>query len=237
MKMKNKKAGQIAKKQLHLDERAAAKARRRGEPVFERQMPGRLQRERMLIVCEGINTEPSYFEKFRLSSATIKPVGEGFNTVSLVKRAQKLKDKDNYDQVWCVFDKDDFPDKDFNDAIKLAKKLGFGVACSNQAFEYWLILHFEDHQGAALHRDHYGDKLNAYLNPLESHYDATGSKAITEDIFDHLMARDPKTGKPRVELAVKRAKRNDDHFDHRNPAAEESSTLVYKLVQEILKHS
>lgn len=236
MKMKNKKAEQIAKKQAHREQHSAAKARRRGEPVLERQRPTRLQRERILIVCEGINTEPSYFEKFRLSSATIKTVGGLENTISLVRSAQKLTQKDNYDQVWCVFDKDDFPDKDFNEAVMLAERLGFGVAYSNQAFEYWLILHFEDHQGAALHRDHYGDKLNAYLNPLESHYDATGSKTITEDIFDHLMARDPKTGKPRVELAVKRAKRNYDHFDHRNPAAEESSTLVYKLVQEILKY-
>lgn len=31
------------------------------------------------------------------------------------------------------FDKDDFNDIDFNYAI------------SNQAFEYWLILHFDDH--------------------------------------------------------------------------------------------
>lgn len=236
MKMKNKKAEQIAKKQAHREQQSAAKARRRGEPVLERQRPARFQRQYILIVCEGKNTEPDYFRKFRLTSAIIKTVGGIRNTVSLVEYTQKLQIKDQYDQVWCVFDKDEFSDKDFNEAIKRAEKMGFGVAYSNQAFEYWLILHFEDHQGAALHRDLYGEKLNSYLNPLGSDYDATKRKNITDDIFDHLMALDSKTGKPRVELAINRAKRIYERLDHTNPAKEESSTLVFRLVQEILKY-
>ncbi|MEY3248265.1 MAG: hypothetical protein RL742_308 [Bacteroidota bacterium] len=236
MKMKNKKAEQVAKKKAHREQQSAAKARRRGEPVLERQKPTRFQRQYILIVCQGKNTEPDYFRKFRLTSAVIKTFGGIKGTRALVERAQKLKEKDQYDQVWCVFDKDEFSNKDFNEAIKLAQNLGFGVAYSNQAFEYWLILHFEDHQGAALHRDLYGEKLNSYLNPLGSHYDATGSKTITDDIFDHLMAGDPKTGTPRVGLAIKRAKRIYERLNHTNPAKEESSTLVFRLVQEILTY-
>ena len=52
-----------------------------------------------------------------------------------------------FDQYWIVFDKDDNSDKDFNDAIKLAQKSGFHVAYSNQAFEYWFVLHYKQYEG------------------------------------------------------------------------------------------
>ncbi|MGN6417310.1 MAG: RloB domain-containing protein [Pseudobacter sp.] len=32
------------------------------------------------------------------------------------------------------------------------------IAYSNQAFEYWLILHFEDHQGGKIDRNDYHKK-------------------------------------------------------------------------------
>jgi len=55
-----------------------------------------------------------------------------------VNRAIALKESfaDNYDQVWSVFDKDDYSANDFNQAIAIASANGFGVAYSNQAFEY-----------------------------------------------------------------------------------------------------
>ena len=46
-----------------------------------------------------------------------------------------------------MFDKDDFSANDFNNAITIAESNNLGVAYSNQAFEYWIILHFDDHQG------------------------------------------------------------------------------------------
>ena len=120
-------------------------------------MPTKLERPTILIVCEGENTEPSYFSQFKLSTATIKAIGEGYNTVSLVNRALKLSKEKSYDQVWCVFDKDDFSVNNFNNAITLSEANNFGVAYSNQAFEYWLILHFDDHQGGGMHRDDYNN--------------------------------------------------------------------------------
>jgi hypothetical protein len=41
----------------------------------------------------------------------------------------------------------------------------------------------------------------------------------------------------RVELAIKRAERNYNQLDHSNPAAEESSTTVFRLVEELLKYA
>ena len=45
-----------------------------------------------------------------------------------------------YQNVWIVFDKDDFDD--FDQAIQEAINRGYNVAWSNQSFEYWLYLHF-----------------------------------------------------------------------------------------------
>ena len=135
-----------------------------------------------------------------------------------------------------MFDKDDFNDQDFNDAIQIAKSNNFGVAYSNQAFEYWLILHFNDHQGGGMHRNDYNDKINGLLKPYNVKYDGNGSKIVEEDFFELLDGIDEKTKNKRVDLAIARAERNDKQFDHTNPAREESSTTVFKLVQELLKH-
>jgi len=236
--MKNKKADQIASKLVHKE---TLKSKRRTEPLLERAEAKILEKPTILIVCEGENTEPSYFRQFKLSSATIRPIGEGYNTISLVKRAVQLSKEKSYDQVWCVFDADPKPDnpnqaKNFNDAVTLAEKKGFGVAYSNQAFEYWLILHFDDHQGGGMNRNDYNNKINQLLKPFGLTYDGESNKIITEEIFEVLDSIDKKTNKKRTRLAILRAERNYDLFDHTNPANEESSTTLFRLVEELLKY-
>lgn len=234
MKMKDKRAEQIEAKKRH---REQLKSKRRNEPVFERNEPVLQEKPTILIVCEGENTEPSYFSQFRLSTATIKPIGEGYNTISLVNRATELAKEKDYEQVWCVFDKDDFDNNDFNNAIVTAKAQNFGVAYSNQAFEYWIILHFDDHQGGGMHRKDYDKKINNLLKPFKLTYDGEASKLITEEIFEVLDGIDEKTNKERKILAIQRAKRNYEQFEHANPATEESSTTVFRLVETLLKYT
>jgi hypothetical protein len=230
MKMKNKRTEQTVAKKRHKEQ---LRAQRKQEVVLDRQKPHLREKPFILIVCEGKNTEPSYFKQFRISTATIKTVGEGYNTTSLVKRADELSKEKEYEQVWCVFDKDDFPNQDFNTAITNARSKSFGVAYSNQAFEYWIILHFEDHQGGSMHRGEYHKKINDLLKPFEVKYD--GSKIITEDIFEVLEGIDEKTKKARKQLAIDRAKKIYNRLDiHANPAKEESSTTVFELVEELL---
>lgn len=234
--MKNKRNEQIQRKKRHLEERRKAKRRKRNEePILERLEPVREEKQRFLIVCEGENTEPSYFNKFKLATATIKSVGEGYNTVTLVDRAIQLSKEDDYDQVWCVFDKDDFPSENFNNAVFKAENIGFNVAYSNQAFEYWLILHFEDHQGGAMHRNQYCQKLNNYLKPFNSIYDCEG-KEISDTFFEILQSKLDGGKETRQDIACKRAERNFRINNNRNPANEESSTKVYKLIEEIEKY-
>lgn len=232
---KDKKAEQIANKKQHKIEIKAAK-RRREEPLLELELPTRVEKMRILIVCEGVNTEPSYFRQFRLTSANILELGAGCDTVRVVERAHEEQQKNDYEQVWVVFDKDDFPSDDFNKAVFMAERLGFGVAYSNQAFEYWLILHFEDHQGGGMHRDDYHDKLNVYLQGFGLYYDGKGNKLITKEIFDILFAQDRPTDTPRIQLALRRAERIYGQHLHVSPANEESTTTVFRLVEEILKY-
>ena len=233
MKMRNKKAKEAADRKNHKNR---LKARSRMQSSLERPKPSLAIKPTILIVCEGRNTEPSYFRQFRLSSATIKAIGEGYNTTSLVNRAIQIANSESYDQVWCVFDKDDFNDIDFNNAIEIADANNFGVAYSNQAFEYWLILHFDDHQGGGMHRKDYDDKLNMLLKEYSLTYDGKNSKIISEEFFELLDGIDEKTKKERKQLAIERAKRNLSQVLHNSPAKAESSTTLFRLVEEIVKY-
>lgn len=212
------------------------KAQRKNTPSLERPVANLTVKPSILIVCEGKNTEPSYFKQFRVSSAEIKYVGEGYNTVSLVKRTIELSKQYKYDRVWCVFDKDDFNDNDFNTAIKMAEENAFGVAYSNQAFEYWLILHFNDHQGGKMHRDKYTKEIKKHIKPFKASYDGNSSKKVSEEFFELLDGIDSKTNQKRVNLAIIRAERNYIKLKHLSPAKAESSTTVYMLVRELLKY-
>jgi RloB-like protein len=118
--------------------------------------------------------------------------------------------------------------------IAKAALLGYQVAYSHQAFEYWLLLHFEDHQGGAMDRKLYHDKINKHLINLnfKSHYDKN-QKNIDKKLFNILLGVDEKTGKSRQVLAIERARKIYERLDHSNPAQEESSTTVFQLVNRL----
>lgn len=109
---------------------------------------------RFLIVCEGTKTEPNYFKSFikdhwsevRKINLTIK--GRAKSTCNLLADAKKIREEIEkkrqvkFDSVWIVFDKDEF--KDFNKAIQNARKEKIKCAWSNESFELWYCLHFEN---------------------------------------------------------------------------------------------
>ncbi len=234
--MTGKRSKEIENKRRHISELRDARLRRREEPRLDREVAYKTPKPLILIVCEGVNTEPSYFNQFRLSSATIKALGKGSNTIGVVKHAEKLAKTGIYDEVWVVFDKDSNPDQNFNNAIKMAAKLGFFVAYSNQAFEYWFILHFNDHQGGKMDRSQYHGMINQYIGPFGATYDGKGNKRISPEFFALLNEVDPITKNPRVNLAINRAKEIYRKLSHKKPSEEESSTTVFKLVEKILRH-
>lgn len=128
-------------------------------PRLERRKNTRSLRKRFLIVCEGERTEPNYFEAFRVPKKVYEVIGVGDNTIGLVKQAIDCQQKGEYDQVWVVMDKDDFPVANFNNALSLASGKGVNVAYSNEAFELWYLLHF-DYHNSAISRTTYKNRLS-----------------------------------------------------------------------------
>ena len=193
-------------------------------PKFRSYMQRRVDempiRQRFLIVCEGGKTEPNYFRKFRVPQLVVQVEGLGMNTIGLVQRALELREQDEYDQVWCVFDKDNFPDKNFNAAIALASNNGVKVAYSNQSFELWYVLHFH-YMDNAIPRTDYMQKLSKELN---HDYEKN-----SETIYDEL--------RPRQDTAIKNAERLLDQYNPVRPSRDDPSTTVHKLVQQLLVHS
>lgn len=236
MNMKNKQSKEDAARKKHIEQRKAAKIRRTRQPLLDRSPPSRLLRPVILLVCEGVNTEVSYFKHFRLSSARIKAIGKGFNTISLVKEALRLQKEGSFEQVWVVFDKDDNSDEYFNEAMFLAEKKGLRVAYSNQAFEYWFLLHFTDHQGGCMNRCDYHPELKKHLQPLKVVYEGSGSKIVTPALFDVLEGTERKYCKSRRQLAEQRAERVWNNCRHLLPARQESVTTVFRLTKEISKY-
>ena len=60
-------------------------------------------------------------------------------------KQNNIDEKDD-DQVWCVFDVDDFYKNDTNElllAIKKARKHNVKIAYANECFEHWILFHFE----------------------------------------------------------------------------------------------
>jgi len=125
---------------------------------------------RILVVCEGEKTEPNYFKKFPENPEVYDQIniyGTGYNTISLVTeaiklKAEALKRKEPYIEVWCVFDKDDFPVDQFQNAITLAKSSQINCAYSIEAFELWCMLHFNFYD-TAFSREQYKEKLSELL--------------------------------------------------------------------------
>ncbi len=116
----------------------------------------------ILIVTEGENTEPVYFDalKRKLSLQTVEieivPAGKGdprrLAEAALEEQKKRRKDaKDgrlsfakasNFDELWIVFDTDvPVEHRRFDDGVQFATAKGVKSAASSPCFEYWLLLH------------------------------------------------------------------------------------------------
>jgi hypothetical protein len=186
---------------------------------------------RHLIVCEDEKSAADYLRAFKVSEEFAEVVVEGGagNTASVVEKALKLRDKainngTPYAGVWCVFDRDSFPAKNFNRAFDLAKgddKHDVRIIWANECFELWYLLHFEL-VVAGLGRESIFAKL-AEEKRLGKKYNKSDAS-----VFDLLIAK--------VETAKKNAKKLlDDYGDKLNPEKDNPSTNVHELVGMLQK--
>ena len=175
-------------------------------------------KERFLIVCEGEKTEPYYFRSFRVPKAVVSIKGAAGDPTRLLNSAYKLANEDEYDQIWCVFDRDvgAWTAQNFNNALQNAKSYGFHVAYSNECFELWYILHFE-FLNTGLPRSDYEDKLSELL----------GKK---------YQKKDPKMYQQLLEkqlIAIKYAQKLLDSYNPIDPERDNPATTVHLLVQAL----
>lgn len=183
----------------------------------------------ILIVCEGERTEPNYFDQFEVTNITIDPRGIGDNTIRLVEYAIKESKRNDYDQVWCVFDKDSFPKDNFNSAVQLAQNNDFGIAYSNESFELWYILHFE-FLNSQITRDQYIKKLNNIFKSKKDEGFPDSYKKNDPNIYRIL--------KPYQHVALKNSKNLSKDYESElitSSATQCPVTYVYKLVEELNK--
>lgn len=149
---------------------------------LERKKPTIAPYARLLIVTEGEKTEPQYLEEIRvhykLTTANIKITNCEYGTApqQIVQFAEDIfKQTKQFDQVFCVFDRDEHQSFDNAVASATAKNkkfrndrgepVEFFAVPSNPCFELWLLLHFEQFN-KLVHRDVISERLNkaGYIN-------------------------------------------------------------------------
>lgn len=147
--------------------------------LFARKVGNRNTKARFLLVCEGEKTEPCYFGFFRTTSNNIVIEGLHVDPLSLVEKACEIKNEDDYDQVWVVFDRDDVPTDRLNCAFFRALDNNIGIAYSNEAFELWYVLHFE-YLNTGESRRKYSSKLSRHLGKVYKKNDKLMYELIKE---------------------------------------------------------
>ena len=183
-----------------------------------------------LIVCEGAKTEPNYFEKFKGKFGNlifgIDCEGKGYNTLKVVEEAIRIRDKNpnKYNRVWAVFDKDSFPDNDFNSAIQKAKANNIGCAWSNEAFELWYLLHFQ-YRNTPTSRDDYKKNIENEINKKIPGF--IYEKNSTE-MYEILQNYGSQT------QAIRNAEKLSQQYDNLNFANHNPRTQVYELVKQLI---
>jgi hypothetical protein len=107
----------------------------------------------VFIACEGSNTEPLYFEKlneimeddedypYAITVYPDKEVDDNPKTDAIGLINVAIERKQDFDELWVVFDKDGYTKH--KEAFELAEANKINIAFSSISFETWILLHFE----------------------------------------------------------------------------------------------
>lgn len=195
----------------------------------------KIQPEYHLIVTEGTNTEPAYFEAIKniinekyYNKIKLDIHGKANNTINLFGKALNIvKESPNiYKHVWIVYDTDDFPAEHVDKVVELCNKNNtdettYHAIWSNQCIELWFLLHFSYMQ-SDIHRDEYKEKLTGYLLSIgEGEYTKN-----RDDMYKILL--------PYIDTAIAYAKKLDKINELKPPSMSAPGTKIYELI-EILK--
>lgn len=194
----------------------------------------RINPEYHLIVTEGTNTEPKYFEAIKAEinkkyreHIRLEISGAGDNTISLFKKAKSIAEKsiNGFKHVWIVYDTDDFPREYVNKTADLCKSSSseeteFHAIWSNQCIELWFLLHFA-YYNSDIHRSEYWPKLTENLKSIN----AGEYTKNREDMYSVL--------KPHIDTAIKNAKKLANRYKGKTPADSAPGTELYQIIEKL----
>lgn len=220
-----------------------------------------------IIFCEDDASEPTYFEFFETDIIKINCIrgqrsklSNVYNVIDYCNlkeyfepiKESKSKLKESAPFIWCVFDSDKKGENNehhnFNTSIDTAQNLGFKVAWSNDAFELWILLHFEDvdpKNEIFKHRMAYYDRLTEIFKSLPEP-NGMLSVALTHPQFnykDGLKSQKKFSSivlpeiKSKIKTAISRAKVLEEYFTLKNilPHEKAPCTLVHHLIEELIQ--
>ena len=205
--------------------------------AIARQQQQRPKGKRFLIVCEGMKTEPYYFEELckahqlRTLRVRIAPGAEGSSPDRVLDYAIKLFDEDaqrgpdHFDQVFCVIDRDQHEGyKATIERIKVMRADGkpFVAIPSVPCFEYWLLLHFT-YSRHPFHASSKRSVCDAVIRDLRKHPGFGAYEKAQRNTYAQL--------RERTEAALKHAQWAET--DAERTGQDNPSTSVHHLVLEL----
>lgn len=197
-----------------------------------RKIGSRVEKKALLIALEDEASSKYYFQSLvkdkGLSGQIIFATHKGSQPSQVLDALRRHKEGDkhkqntkvlSYEKEWIVIDRDSH--ECFFTTIKEAKENNICVAFSNEAYELWILLHF-NLLSTHTHRDDLKSKLNTiFLDKFKIEYEKS-----SQDVY--LLVRD------RQEIAIANAKKlMKEHLEeHQNiDPSKNPLTTIYQLVE------
>jgi hypothetical protein len=210
-----------------------------GEKALQRQSRHRPPQTRLLIVCEGRETEPNYFRGLRDEEAVrqrfriVVEKGKGGSCLAVVQQAIAEMEKaarrgKAFDEVWCVFDAELADQREQVIAAQtLADRHALQLAVSNPSFEVWLLAHFVRTKKSFAGCDRVIEELNKHWRgEFKQDYQKND-----EQLYPRL------AGRTRTAIDNARTVRERDWASSPDIVDCNSATEVYLLVERLLEPS
>ena len=185
-------------------------------------------RKSVLIALEDTKSSKYYFKKLlsdkKLVGKVIFATHIGTDPQNVIKAIieHKNKSKKEYEKSWVVFDVDNYSANQVNGAIASAKSQNICVAVSNEAYELWILLHFEN-LTKFTNRKQLTNKVNAYFKKeFKKEY-----LKSSQEVYEFIIGKQ-ETAIKNAKSLVKMHKKNNGDIDivSNNPI-----TFIYELVE------
>ena len=218
------------------ERRKAGRSRSGKTHPLRRRHGSRQEKIRILIVCEGRETEPNYFRGLRDEESIREKFvleirkGRGGSPLYAVQRAVEEIEKaasrnEEFDEAWCVLDIEHAgQNPQLIQARALAGRHEIRLALSNPSFECWLLAHFERTARSFANCDQVVEQLNKFWRKtIGQDYEKNDEKIYQRvRLFTHTAITNSRWVR-------------EEHFKKTKDLAEcNSATEVYRLVERLL---